>query len=153
MSDTLDRPKATVSVLSPPGTLTTRCRDRLKGVDEQLVLVVELARRTADFLVIEGVRTLARQKTLLAAGKSKTLKSKHLHGHAVDLVPLVHGQVTWNIRDYGVMAAAMKDAARKLSVGLVWGGDWARFVDGPHFELAEAPKPAAKPALKPAARK
>ena len=36
--------------------------------------------------VFEALRTLARQKQLVAAKKSWTLKSKHLEGKAIDLV-------------------------------------------------------------------
>jgi hypothetical protein len=58
---------------------------------------------------------------------TKTLKSNHLSGNAVDIVPLKDGKPDWNSQDDRIVKA-MKNA------GFTWGGDW-EFVDKPHFEL------------------
>lgn len=117
--------------------LSTRSRQRLAGVHPDLVKVVERAIQltTIDFAVTEGLRTPARQKELVAAGASKTLNSRHLTGHAVDVAALVNGSIRWDWPLYSKIADAMKSAAKELSVPIVWGGDWRTFKDGPHFEL------------------
>ena len=58
--------------------LTPRDIQRLSGVHPDLVRVITQARKSADFIVTEGVRTLARQKELVAAGASQTMASRHL---------------------------------------------------------------------------
>ena len=110
---------------------------RLKGVHPDLVKVVERAIEisTVDFTVLEGLRTPERQKTLVDAGASKTLNSRHITGHAVDLAAWVDEQVDWSWPLYAQIAKAMKAAAQEQGVGIVWGGDWTKFKDGPHFEL------------------
>lgn len=77
--------------------LSQRSQSNLKGVHQDLVRVVRLAITFSeyDFVVIEGIRSLARQKALIKEGKSKTLNSRHLTGHAVDIVPLVNGAIPW----------------------------------------------------------
>lgn len=118
-------------------TLGSRSRANLAGVHPELVRVVERAieRSEIDFTVTEGMRTATRQAQLLAAGASRTMQSRHLTGHAVDLAALVGGQVRWDWPLYARLAAAMKAAAAELGVALVWGGDWRTLKDGPHFEL------------------
>ncbi len=126
-------------------SLGPKSRQMLKGVHPDLVAVVERAIKITDrdFTVIEGLRTTERQKTLVAAGKSKTMNSRHLTGHAVDLGPWpLNGDFDedgiLNIADwdeYHPIADAMKQAAADLGVKIVWGGDWKSFPDGPHFEL------------------
>tara|TARA_R110000744_G_scaffold117594_1_gene219882 strand:+ start:155 stop:475 length:321 start_codon:yes stop_codon:yes gene_type:complete len=86
-----------------------------------------------DFSVIEGIRSLERQKQLLKDGKSTTLNSRHITGHAVDMVPY---PVDWeDLERFEQMAKAMKDAAEELEIPIIWGGDWKSFYDAPHFEL------------------
>lgn len=117
--------------------LSLRSRMRLRGVHPDLVRVVEraLSITEVDFTITEGMRSAARQKELVAAGASQTMKSRHLTGHAVDLAALVAGQVRWDWPLYEKIAYAMKEAAIDLNVPLVWGGDWKTLKDGPHFEL------------------
>lgn len=110
--------------------LSKRSLANLDGVHPDLVRVVKRAIELTgqDFAVIEGVRTLARQKKLYADGKSQTLNSKHLvqttgYGHAVDLVAA--SPIDWTTqRKYFVIADAMSIAARELNVHLLWGGCW-----------------------------
>lgn len=117
--------------------LSQRSRDRLTGVHPRLVAVVEAAIKTTpvDFMVTEGLRTLERQRALVRAGASRTLRSRHLTGHAVDIAALVDGEVRWDWPLYGRIAESFKAAARDLGTPLTWGGDWTRLRDGPHFEL------------------
>ena len=119
--------------------LSQRSLDRMKGVDERLVNVVKRAIEISeiDFMVTEGLRTEARQKQLVAAGASKTMKSKHLVGKAVDLAAVVDGQVRWDWPLYIKIATAMKRAAEIFNVKIVWGGDWITFKDGPHFQIED----------------
>lgn len=126
--------------------LGRRSRLRLHGVHPDLVKVVEaaIARSELDFTVLEGLRTPARQKELVAAGASTTLNSRHITGHAVDLGALVNGSIRWDWQLYHKIAKAMKSAAAELGITITWGGDWRSFPDGPHFELTRAAYPEPK---------
>lgn len=117
--------------------LSQRSRTRLQGVHPDLIAVVEEAIRLTDvdFMVTEGLRDPARQAALVKAGASRTLNSRHLTGHAVDVAALIDGEVRWDWPLYGRIAAAFKAAARQRGTPLTWGGDWTRLRDGPHFEL------------------
>ncbi len=132
-----------------PFKLGLRSKLRLRGVHPDLVKVVELAitRSDVDFTVLEGLRTVSRQKELVAAGASTILNSRHITGHAVDLGAWLNGSVRWDWALYHNIAKAMKSAAAELGITITWGGDWRSFPDGPHFELTRAayPEPKAKP--------
>ena len=123
--------------------LDARSLKRLEGVHEDLVKVVKLAIDYSPntFIVTEGLRTLERQKQLLAAGASQTLRSRHLTGHAVDLAVKVGSEIRWDWPLYSALAVVMKDAAKQLNIPLEWGGDWKTFKDGPHFQLPWAKYP------------
>jgi hypothetical protein len=62
---------------------------------------------------------------------TKTLKSNHLDGKAVDILPMAGDLVDWDRQD-DRRVAAMKNA------GFIWGGDWPDFPDNPHFEYRGA---------------
>ena len=117
--------------------LGKRSRERLVGVHPDLIIVLATAiqRTDIDFTVLEGVRTLERQKQLVASGASKTMKSRHLTGHAVDIAPLVDGEVRWDWPLYDKLAVIVKQAAKDCGITLEWGGDWRTFKDGPHWQL------------------
>ncbi len=121
----------------PRFKLSLRSRDRLKGVHPDLVKVVERAMviTSVDFTVLEGLRSLERQRQLLAQGRSTTLNSRHLTGHAVDLAPLDNGDVVWDWPAYRHFSETVKQAAREVNVPIEWGGDWSNFPDGPHWQL------------------
>lgn len=116
---------------------STRSKNNLKGLHPDLVRVAERAIKLTpvDFVVTEGLRTVARQKQLFAAGASKTMNSRHLTGHALDVAAWVGGTVRWDWPLYAKIAGAFKQAALELDVPIIWGGDWKSFRDGPHFEL------------------
>ncbi|OOR83979.1 hypothetical protein B0180_05665 [Moraxella canis] len=138
--------------------LGERSLKNLQGVNPNLVKVVKRAIELTDtdFAVIEGLRTKARQAELVKKGASKTMNSKHLTGHAVDIAPVVDGKISWDFNHYYPLAKAMAKAATELGVKVRWGGAWTnimgksgtpqdwvkayragggRFLDGPHFEL------------------
>jgi peptidoglycan L-alanyl-D-glutamate endopeptidase CwlK len=118
-------------------TLTQKDKDKLKGVHPDLVRVVNrLARETnLPFQIGEGLRSWVRQKMLVATGKSKTMNSRHLTGHAVDIFPLVNGKPSWDWKYYYPLAKEIKRVAALENVPLEWGGDWRTFKDGPHWQL------------------
>ncbi|MDR1921532.1 MAG: M15 family metallopeptidase [Candidatus Adiutrix sp.] len=130
--------------------LSLSSRGRLADVHPDLTRVVERAIEITDvdFRVAEGLRSLERQKLNVKNGVSKTLHSKHLrqpdgYAHAVDLYPLdADGKLVldwgspWPGRPWAGVNWAMKTAARELDIAIVWVGDWPKFRDGPHYELA-----------------
>lgn len=124
-------------------TLSQKSLSRLKGVHPDLVKVVKRAIEITevDFVITEGLRTVERQRELVAQGASKTMNSRHLTGHAIDLGALRNGQVVWDWPLYHKLAGAMKKAAKELKVSIEWGGDWKSFKDGPHFQLPFAKYP------------
>lgn len=111
--------------------------ERLAGVKEPLQAVIKSAIVDSpyDFSITCGLRTVEEQKVLVATGKSKTMKSKHLTGDAVDIAVFVDGKLTWELKYYKTVAAHIKKVAAKLGVKITWGGDWQSFIDGPHFQL------------------
>ena len=145
--------------------LSQRSLNKLDGVHPELVKVVKKAitLTKVDFGVTQGLRTLEQQKALLKSGATQTMNSKHLTGHAVDLVAYIGSDVSWQLNVYDDLADAMKEAAIELKVPLRWGAAWTvpdirlwkgtmeeammsyvdtrraqgkrPFIDGPHFEL------------------
>ena len=113
-------------------------RNELESVHPDLVKLVERAIELTevDFSVIEGLRTLTRQKALHLRGATTTLNSRHLSGHAVDLAAFVDGELSWDWDHYHKIAKAVKQAAKELDVDVEWGGDWKSFPDGPHWQLS-----------------
>jgi len=116
---------------------------RLRGVHPDLVRVVKraIAISPIDFTVLEGLRSVARQKELVAKGASRTMKSRHIHGFAVDIAPYVAGQIRWDWPLYDDLAVVIKKAAEMEGVKVEWGGDWVKFKDGPHWQLPSAKHP------------
>ena len=135
----------------PEYHLSARSLRRLTGVHPDLKRVVLRAIKITrvDFTVLAGLRSLARQKWLYEHGKSKTMNSRHLDGHAVDLMPYAPalGEAVWERWDlFKDVSRAMKTAARLEGVALEWGGDWRRFRDGAHYQLPWADYPAVQKA-------
>lgn len=125
--------------------LSQRSIDRLAGVHPDLLRVVRGAalhyKEGLKFIVVEGLRTIDRQKDLFAAGKSKTMRSRHITGHAVDLAPYVDVdgdgdlELSWEREDFFPIVDAMRASAAAAGVLIEWGGDWKSFVDMPHWQL------------------
>ncbi len=114
---------------------STRSKNNLNGVHCDLVRVAHLALEltSKDFVVIEGLRTMERQKQMVREGKSKTLNSRHLTGHAIDVVPF---PVSWEPKEFAPVLAAFKAAGERLGVKLEFGADWVSFKDFPHIQIA-----------------
>ena len=116
-----------------------RSLNSLQGIHPDLRRVIDRALQDSplDFAVIEGLRTKKRQEQLVASGASQTMRSRHLTGHAVDLLPIDpstgRGDFSWPL--YDQLGPAVKKAAAREGVPIIWGGDWKSFKDGPHFEL------------------
>ena len=144
--------------------LGSKSLHELDGVHPDLVAVTKRAIELTvqDFAVHDGIRTLDEQKRLVTSGASQTLDSRHITGHAVDLVPVINGKLRWEWEPIYKIADAVRLAARELGIPIRWGGAWdislttstdspedlvadysARrrqagkkaFIDGPHFEL------------------
>ncbi len=145
--------------------LSERSMSMLQGVDEQLVATVKLAILITkiDFGVICGIRTMEEQRALVEKGASKTMRSKHLDGKAVDLMAYIGSRGSWELNLYDDIADAMKQAATETGAVLRWGAAWhvpdirqydgtmedamngyvdlrrsqgkRPFIDGPHFEI------------------
>jgi len=117
--------------------LGQRSLSRLEGVHPDLVRIVKKAAALSDldFTVLEGIRSVERQKQLVSQGASKTMNSRHITGHAVDLAPMIAGEVRWDWPLYHKLAKIVKSAAADEKVPLQWGGDWRAFKDGPRWEL------------------
>ena len=148
--------------------LSQKSLDKMNGVDERLQRVVKRAIQLSkqDFMVLEGVRT--REQCMINYGKGRTIAqcvakgvpaqyanpnaakvtwlndpfaSKHVTGKAVDLVPY---PVDWNdLKKFDVIAQAMLQASKELSIPIRWGADWdgdgkpreRGESDSPHFEI------------------
>ncbi len=124
----------------------TRSMMRLSGVHPDMIRVMKKAIGCSplDFTIIEGMRSLATQKKYLAIGATRTLNSRHLTGHAVDIAPFVDGKVSWHWPLYLQLAKLIKKVAKEEGVKVQWGGDWRSFKDGPHWELTWAAYPKGK---------
>jgi peptidoglycan L-alanyl-D-glutamate endopeptidase CwlK len=111
--------------------------DRLTGLHPHLVEIVHRAADldVIDFAVLEGVRSTLRQAELVAAGASRTMSSRHLTGHAVDLGAFVAGSLRWDWPLYYRLNDVVQQAAKDQGIRIEWGGDWKSFPDGPHFQL------------------
>lgn len=127
--------------------LNDRSLQRLQNVHPHLVTIIRYAAELLpqahpdlSFQITEGVRTLERQKQLVAQGASRTLNSRHIpatngFAHAVDIVVYVGDRVSWEFPLYKTVSDVVKSAASKLGHPVEWGGDWQSLKDGPHFQL------------------
>ena len=111
--------------------LSGRSVNKLEGVHPTMVDTVKRAIELSkvDFGVIYGVRSLAEQKRLYEAGRSQTMKSKHLvqedgYSHAVDLMAYDGSDPSWDIVMYDDIADAMKAAAKETGAKIRWGAAW-----------------------------
>ena len=111
--------------------LSNRSLEKLEGVNPLLVDTVKRAIQLSkvDFGVIYGVRSLAEQEKLYKAGRSQTMKSRHLiqedgTSHAVDLMAYDGNNPSWDIVMYDDIADAMKAAAKETGAKIGWGAAW-----------------------------
>ena len=130
--------------------LTPRDRDRLAGVHPHLISIVTHAASVSPerFVVLEGLRTSERQRELFAKRATRTLNSRHLTGHAVDIAPLLDEdgdgdvEISWHWEHFRPLADLIKRVAGDLGIPIIWGGDWVSLKDGPHWELPRQLYPA-----------
>ena len=102
--------------------LGTKSLSRLNGVDSRLQALCHAVVKDFDITIIEGLRSLETQKEYVKKGKSKTLKSKHLEGRAIDIAPY---PVDWdNLARFYYLAGAMKAYGYSMGFKIRWGGDW-----------------------------
>jgi len=125
-----------------------RSIEKFEGVHPKLVQVAveALTMSPYDFGIVQGVRTKEEQERLYAQGRTTagnivtwTLDSKHLpqsdgYGHAIDIAVYIKGKLSWDEHYYDAVAPYFKDAAKRIGVKLIWGGDWKR-KDRPHYEI------------------
>jgi peptidoglycan L-alanyl-D-glutamate endopeptidase CwlK len=106
------------------------CDDRLKAIMNRAIIEV-------DFSIICGFRNQKDQNYAEAMGYSKLKwpNSKHnsLPSLAVDVAPF---PINWNdsVR-FCELSAIIKRVAEELMIPIVWGGDWVRFPDLPHWQV------------------
>jgi len=126
--------------------LTSKDEAHLKKVHPDLARVIRRAatmwpHKDQVFFITCSTRTLEEQKKLIAAGASRTLRSRHLPGktnklsHAVDLAVRMGKTVRWDEPLFVQMSKTIKAAAKAEKVTLEWGGDWKTFSDKPHYQL------------------
>ena len=104
--------------------------------------------RDSGLPVQAGLRRRERQAELVARGASWTMHSRHLSGHAVDLVALDGGEVSWQWEDYFRVAAAIQAAPHELEVPVCWGGCWDSLlaIASPKTASPTTSRPAGQPA-------
>ena len=119
-----------------PFALSAKSRRELSGVHPRLRAVVEAAITDCpvDFIVHDGLRTIEEQREYVKQGVSKTMKSRHLTGRAVDLVPFINGKPRWEEKPGQAIKRHVLATAARMDVKMFnghdrWGWDlW-------HFEL------------------
>lgn len=129
--------------------LSKDSKRKLETCDPRLISIIEsaIAISPIDFTVIEGHRSVARQRQLFEIGATKidgiTRLGKHNHepSLAVDVAPY---PIDWqDLRRFYYLAGCIMSVAASQGIGLRWGGDWnsngsfddQTFHDLPHFEL------------------
>lgn len=115
---------------------------RLADCDERLQRVAKRALTLTkyDFGIGETLRTVERQKQLVAEGKSWTMNSRHLpnakgEAEALDITVWVGGKLTWNQKYFRKVVQAFVTAAIIEGVEIEFGGLWESVQDWPHIQL------------------
>jgi len=111
--------------------------------DLQRVLNRVMSWQIMDFKILEGHRSVTRQKDLLEQGLTTVAVSEHNSdpSNAVDVAPY---PIDWNDKfRFHILAGLFYAAAKVEDVDIRWGGDWDgdmsqkdhNFIDMPHYEL------------------
>ena len=113
---------------------------RLDGLQAEFKLKIEklierIKKEQLPIYVFETTRTKERQRELVKIGSSKTMKSKHIEGLAVDFVVKINGLWTWDTSYKDVLNIYKRFGELAVEEGLTWGGNWDNFVDMPHVQL------------------
>ena len=140
---------------------------RFEGVHADLTRVITEAAARHDLVVrvTEGIRTKERQKQMVASKASRTMDSRHITGHAIDVAIMVGKEVRWDFGLYQDFANTMGATSIEIGIPVVWGGHWKQLrdadqtdeiadyvarcrrerrrpmLDGPHFELSREAYP------------
>lgn len=115
--------------MDPTATHLATLEEPLRSIAAEIITIW----RKAGFplgIVAQGARRDSAQQTILvASGKSRTTKSKHLTGEAVDFDFIGY--------DRNVIPKFVWDHLGKFgeAYGLVWGGRFNSLYDPAHFEI------------------
>lgn len=124
---------------------SNRSKNNLKTADTRLVKLCYEVIKHIDFTVIEGHRSIKRQKELFKDGKSQidgvTQKGNHNYSpsRAIDIIPYEKGHNPFDgsekseLMFYRLHREFVR-ASKKLDIEINWGGFWS-FKDYPHIEL------------------
>lgn len=115
--------------------ISERSLRNMEGLHPDLRAVIRTAlEQDKDLVLIEGLRTIERQKQVVAEGASDTMNSRHLTGHAGDIAIIRNGVFIKDFNEYKVIAKRIKAIAKRLGIPVTWGGDWPS-EDGLHWQL------------------
>ena len=109
----------------------------LLSCDIRLQEIMHQALKEMDFSVLCGHRNEIDQNYAFDNGFSKLRwpLSKHnkLPAEAVDVAPY---PINWNdTLRFVELSKIIKGVASGLMIEIIWGGDWTKFIDMPHWEL------------------
>ena len=135
-------------------SFSKRSRDNLETADVRLQKLFNEVIKEFDCTIISGHRSPEEQFELFKKGRQEidgvwkkvgatvtnldgTVKrSRHndYPSRAVDVVPY---PIDWNnIKAFEEMGRVVKRKAAELGISVEWGGEWPRFRDLPHFQVA-----------------
>lgn len=115
-------------------TLHPQIREKVRQLLKQLYIDHKI-----HFVITEAYRTIAYQDGLYAIGRTKPGKkvtkakggtSYHNYGLAVDIYPVINGEIDVNDAETLIKVS---DTGKKL--GFEWGGDWKSIKDYPHYQI------------------
>lgn len=131
---------------------------KLISCHPKLIKVIDRLNR--EIVVIEGHRSIERQRQLIKEGKSSLKKAENgyhikMPSMAVDIAPLINGTIFWENKEaFAKLADEIKKVVEDLNkeahdesekIKITWGGDWdhdgdwkdEKFLDMVHFQLEE----------------
>lgn len=116
------------------------------GVSPALQQVIDRARQiagpTLQFTVGSGKRTPQQQALAAQFGWSRVSKGgTHEDARAVDLWPVVNGQVVFDTDRMNKIGDAMTQASQELGIPMTWGKNFKSGPDIPHFEVGAGVEP------------
>ena len=127
-------------------SFSKRSLNNLKDVDVKLITICNVLIKHIDFTVIEGHRSLERQKELYDKGFSKidgiSKKGKHnyLPSKAIDIIPYKKGYNPFDgtkesEQMFNDLYKEFDKVAKELNIKYEWGGNWMSFKDMPHYQV------------------
>lgn len=122
-------------------TFSDASEQHLATCDQRLQYLMRKAilRTPIDFTILCGYRDKAAQDAAMAAGTTQrpwpTSNHNRLPSLAVDIAPY---PIDWNDeKRFEMLAHYILGVAHALDMQVVWGGNWVRPHDMPHFEVKE----------------